>query len=333
MRAAMIEGRRKLVMREVPKPVLDKDEVLIKVQYCGICGSDLHIYLDGLSLGLGHEYSGDIVEMGPDVKGWEIGDPVVVEFFLPCEEGCYWCKRGETGLCDKLFLHVTGRKVGAFATYVKAKYNRLLKLSDELTYEQGAIVEPTAVSLHAINVSGMKLGDVVAVLGLGPIGQLVARLLKISGVKAVYATEISQSRVELARNVVDEVINPKVTDPVDRILELTDGMGPDIVFECVGNVETIQDSIALARKGGTIVIIGNCFDAVETSFIDIVLKGLTIKGSLSGNVGDYVSAFDLIKKKRIDVNPLFTDKFPLEDINKAFEKALKGEGGKILVKP
>lgn len=330
MRVAMIEGRRKLVIREVPKPVLDKDEVLIKVQYCGICGSDLHIYLDGLSLGLGHEYSGDIVEMGPDVKGWEIGDPVVVDA-LGCGE-CYWCKLGEIGLCDKLFTSATGKKVGRFATYAKAKYNRLLRLPDELTYEQGAIVEPTDVALHAVNISGMKLGDVVTVLGLGPIGQLVARLAKL-GAKAVYATEISQSRIELAKNVVDEVINPKATDPVDRILELTDGMGPDIVFECAGNVETIQESIALARKGGTIVVIGNCFEAVETSFLDIVLKGLTIKGSLSCSVGDFVSALDLIKKKRIDVNPLFTDKFPLEDINKAFEKALKGEGGKILVKP
>ena len=331
MRAAMIEGRRKLVVRDVPEPVLEKDEVLIKVQYCGICGSDLHIYLDGLSLGLGHEFSGDIVEMGPDVEGWEIGDPVVVEF-CGCEEGCYWCKRGQIGLCNKLVSNITGRKVGAFATYVKAKYDRLLKLSDGLTYEQGAIVEPTDVALHAINISGMKLGDVVAVLGLGPIGQLAARLAKLSA-KAVYGTEISQSRMELAMNVVDEVINPKVTDPVDRILELTDGMGPDIVLECAGKVETIQESIALARKGGTIVVVSNCFDAVETSFLDIVMKGLTIKGSRGSNLGDFVSAFNLIKKKRIDVNPLFTDKFPLEDINQAFEKALKGEGGKILVRP
>jgi len=332
MRAAIVEDRRKLVIRDVPEPVLDKDEALIKVQYCGICGSDLHIYLDGLSISLGHEYSGNIVEMGPDVEGWEIGDRVAVEPYVTCE-GCYWCKRGEIGLCDKLFLYATRGKVGAFATYAKAKFDKLHRLSDELTYEQAAIVEPTAVSLRAVNVSGMKVGDVVAVLGLGPIGQLVARLVRTSGAKAVYATEISQSRVELARSVVDEVINPKIADPVDRILELTNDMGADIVFECAGKIETTQGSIALARKGGTIVILGMCFDAVETSFIDIVLKGLTIKGSLSANVGDYASAFDLIKKKRIDVNPLLTSKFPLEEINEAFEKALKGEGGKILVKP
>ena len=329
MRAAMLEGKRKVVIRDVPDPVLDKDEVLIKVKYCGICGSDLHIYVDGLNLSLGHEWSGDIVEMGPDVKGWEIGDPVVVEF-SGCGE-CYWCKRGEIGLCDKLVSHITGKKIGGFATFVKAKYDRLLKLSDGMTYEQGAIVEPTDVALHALDISGMKLGDVVAVLGLGPIGQLAARLAKLSA-KAVYASEINQSRIELARNVVDEVINPKVTDPVDRILELTGGMGPDVVLEFAGKAETIQESIALARKGGTVIIGSNCFETVETSFLDIVMKALIIKGCRA-IVGDFGAAFNLIKKKRIDVNPLFTDKFPLEDINQAFEKALKGEGGKILVAP
>jgi 2-desacetyl-2-hydroxyethyl bacteriochlorophyllide A dehydrogenase len=334
MRAAIMEGKRKLVVRDVPNPVLDRDEVLIKVQYCGICGSDLHIYVDGFKLSVGHEWSGDIVEMGPDVKGWEIGDPVVLQP-SGCGE-CYWCKRGEIGLCDDLFVSVTRprahKNVGGFATYLKAKYFKLLKLSDGMTYEQGAIVEPTAVALSAVNKSEMKVGDVVAVLGLGPIGQLVARLAKLSA-KKVYATEISQSRIELARNAIDEVVNPKVTDPVDRILELTGGMGPDLVFECAGKVATVQESMALARKGGTILIVSNCFDAVETSFMDIVLKGLTIKGSLSKDVGETESAFNLIKNRRIDVNPLFTDKFPLEDINEAFEKALKGEGGKILIKP
>jgi len=329
MRAAIMEGRRKLVVREVPEPVLDKDEVLIKVQYCGICGSDIHIYIHGLNLSVGHEWSGDIVEMGPDVEGWEIGDRVIFESH-GCGK-CYWCKRGQIGLCDKE-IESHGKKVGAFATHVKAKHDSLLKLPDEVTYEQGAIVEPTDVALHAVNLSGMKVGDVVTVLGLGPIGQLVARLAKLSA-KAVYATEISQSRIELARNVVDEVINPKVTDHVDRILELTDGLGPDIVFECAGKVATIRDSIALARKGGTIVIIAICLDVVETSFMDIVLKGLTIKGSLMSNISETASALDLIENKRIDVNPLFTHKFPLEDINEAFEKALKSEGGKILVKP
>ena len=331
VRAAILEDRRKLVIRDVSKPVLDKDEVLIKVQYCGICGSNLHIYVEGIGIGLGHEFSGDIVEMGSEVDGWKIGDRVAVNPRIPCGE-CYWCIRGKIGLCDKLYLRAT-RLQGAFATYAKAKYVQLHKLPDELTYEEGTMVEPTACALHAIRLSRMKVGDVVAVLGLGPIGLLITQLAKISGAKAVYGTEISPSRIKLAKYVADLVIHPKLARPVDRILDLTGDMGPDIVFECAGSIETTQESIALARRGGTIIIPGMCFEAVETSFIDVVLKELTLRGSLAWSAGEFAMALELIKNGIIDVNSLITDKFPLEDINRAFEKALKGEGGKILVKP
>jgi len=331
MRAAILIDKRRLMIKDVPEPVIEKDEVLIKVQYCGICGSNLHVYVEGIGIDLGHEFSGDIVKIGSEVDGWKIGDRVAVNPRVPCQE-CYWCRRGEVGLCEKLFLRAT-RHQEAFATYAKAKSVQLHKLPDELTYEEGAIVEPTACALHAIRISEMKVGDMVAILGLGPIGQLVARLAKISGAKAIYATEISPSRVELAADVVDLVIDPKEADPVDRVLDLTGGMGPDIVFECAGNTETTQESIALARRGGTIVILGMCFEPVETSFVDIVLKGLTVRGSLAWSVGEFAMAFDLIRERRIHVNSLITDRFNLEDINKAFEKALKGEGGKIMVKP
>jgi (R,R)-butanediol dehydrogenase/meso-butanediol dehydrogenase/diacetyl reductase len=331
MRAAVLEDRRTLVIRDVAAPVLDPDEVLIKVRYCGICGSNLHIYVEGIGIGLGHEFSGDIVEVGSGVDGWAVGDRVAVNPRVPCRE-CYWCRRGEVGLCDNLYLTAT-RHQGAFATYAKAKVVQLYPLPDEFTYEEGTLVEPTACALHAIRLSGMKVGDVVAVLGLGPIGQLTARLAKLSGAKAVYASEISPSRVELATDVVDRVINPKNADPVDSIRDLTGGRGPDVVFECAGTVETTQESIALARRGGTIILPGLCFEAVETSFLDVVLKGLSLRGSLAWSVGEFAMAFDLIKNRSLEVAPLVTDRFPLADINQAFEKALNGEGGKILVQP
>jgi threonine dehydrogenase-like Zn-dependent dehydrogenase len=179
----------------------------------------------------------------------------------------------------------------------------------------------------------LQEGDVVAVLGLGPIGQLMARVAKASGAKAVYASEISKSRIELARDAVDEVIDANLTNPVDRILELTHGVGPDIVFECAGSVPTSQQSIALVRKAGTIVVEAICFDPVEVIFNSIVLKGLTIKGSQCFSPGEYASALELIKEKKIDVSPLVTCKMPLDDINEAFEKGLRAEGGKILIKP
>jgi (R,R)-butanediol dehydrogenase/meso-butanediol dehydrogenase/diacetyl reductase len=331
MRAAVVEDKRKFVIRDVPEPVLEKDEVLIKVQYCGICGSDLHVFKEGAGVGFGHEFSGDIAGLGSDVKGWRMGDRVAVDPVVSCDE-CFWCKRGELGLCEQYFIVLVEYK-GAFATYAKAKYYNLHKLPRGLSYEEGAIIEPTTCALHAIKVAGMEKGDVVAVLGLGPIGQLIARVAKASGAKAVYASEVSQLRLEMARGAVDEVIDAKVTNPVERILELTDGRGPDIVFECAGAVETTQQSIALVRKGGTVVIVAICFEQVELPVSNINLRGLTVKGSMCFSPGEYAAALKLIKNKKIDVSPLLKCKMPLDEINEAFEMALRGEGGKILIKP
>ena len=331
MKAAVLEGKRKFVIEEVPEPVLEKDEVLIKVRYCGICGSDLHVFKEGARVGFGHEFSGDIIAMGSEVKGWRIGERVAVDPLASCGE-CFWCQRAEPGLCEQYFIALVEYK-GAYATYAKAKYHQLHKLPRGLGYEEGAIIEPTTCALHAIKVGGMQKGDVVAVLGLGPIGQLVARVAKAKGAKAVYASEISQVRLEMARGAVDEVIDAKVTNPVDRILELTDGRGPDVVFECAGTVATTQQSVALVRKGGTVVIVAICFETVELPVSNINLRGLTVKGSMCFSPGEYATALKLIRNKKIDVAPLLKRRMPLAKINEAFEMALRGEGGKILIKP
>jgi len=331
MRAAVLEGKERFVIKEVPAPVLGKDEVLIRVQYCGVCGSDLHIYREGVSVGPGHEFSGDIVEMGADVKDWRVGDRVAVEPYISCGE-CHWCSQGEIGLCEQYYVALLQYK-GAFATYVKAKPYQLYELPDDLSHEHAALVEPTTCALHAVRLSEMKQGDVVAVLGLGPIGQLIARVARVLGAGAIYASEISQSRIELAKGAADEVIDASAINPVDKILELTHGTGPDIVFECAGDATTTQQSLTMVRKGGTVVIAGICFDWVETPVSNIVLWGLTVKGSICWSAGEYASAFSLVKDKRIDVAPLVTCKMPLDDINEAFGMALKGEGGKIMIKP
>jgi len=331
MREAILEGKREFVVRDVPEPVLDEGEVLIKVQYCGICGSDLITYIQGVPARYGHEFSGDIVEVGKGVKGWEIGDRVTAECIIPCGE-CYWCIRGEMGLCEN-FDVAWSQPPGAFATYTKAEYHRLHRFTPETSYEEAALVEPTAIALHAVRLSKMAAGDVVAVLGLGPIGQLVARLAKISGARAVYATEASQSRIDLAKGVADEVIDVNILNPVDRILELTGGRGPDVVFECAGAISTTQQAVALVRKGGTVVIAGVSLHPVETFVSNIILRELTVKGSMLFHSAEFATALSLIRDKRIDVAPLITSVMPLDDINEAFEMAVRGEGGKILIRP
>ena len=278
MKAAVLVGKRKFVIEEVPEPVLEKDEVLIRVRYCGICGSDLHVFKEGADVGFGHEFSGDIVRVGSEVKGWKIGERVAVDPLATCGE-CFWCQHGELGLCEQYFIALVDYK-GAFATYAKAKHHHLHRLPRGLGYEEGAIIEPTTCALHAIKVAGMRKDDVVAVLGLGPMGQLVARVAKAKGARAVYASEVSRPRRTMAKDAADEVIDAKSTNPVDRILELTDGRGPDIVFECAGTVATTQQSIALVRKGGTVVIVAICFETVELPVSNINLRGLTVKGSV-----------------------------------------------------
>jgi len=336
MKTAVLEDKRKFAIAEVPDPVIDKDEVLIKVQYCGICGSDLHIYEMGTAIGAGHELSGSIAKVGSEVKGWEIGGRVirgpVSVGDKACGGSCFWCRRGETALCEHSDADLVEYSSG-FATYVKAKARHLYRLPDDLTYEEAALTEPTAVSVHAINRADLKVGDTVAVLGLGPIGQLVARLARLTGAKAIYATEKSQVRIKLAQDVVHEVIDVGKVDPVGRLLELTEGRGPDVVFECSGNPTASLQSILLVRKGGTVVVVSVCMESFVMPFAAINLKELTLKGSFVWSIHDYLTAFDIITKRKIDVAPLVTTKIPLDDINEAFERALRGEGGKIMIKP
>ncbi len=331
MREAVLEGKSKYVVRDAPDPVPGDKEVLIKVRYAGICGSDLHTYYEGANIRHGHEFSGDIVAVGAGVKGWEVGDRVTAESHSWCGE-CFWCKRGETGLCENLYV-IWAQIPGVFATYTKVECNRLYKLPPEMSYEEAVMVEPTAVALHAVNISGMEIGDTIAVLGLGPIGQLIARLAKLSGAGAVYATDLSWSRLELASDAVEGVIDVSAVDPVARILDLTGGRGADVVFECAGAIAATQQSLALARKGGTVVIPGVCLHPVETMISDIPLRELTVKGTVFFYSAEFATALKLINEKKIDGASLITSVMPLEDIDEAFRKAASGEGGKILLQP
>jgi 2-desacetyl-2-hydroxyethyl bacteriochlorophyllide A dehydrogenase len=331
MREAILVGTRRFAVKDMPEPVLGEDEVLIEVHYCGICGSDLHTYLVGVPARYGHEFSGDVVRVGSGVSGWQKGDRVIAESISPCG-ACYWCVRGQMGLCAS-FYETWGQRAGGFANLTKARSSILHRIPTQVSYEEAALVEPAAVALHAVRLSGMRVGDSVVVLGLGPIGQLAARLAVISGASAVYATEATRSRIELAEGKVDEVIDASVTDAAGRILEITGGRGADVVLECAGAEATTQQAIAVTRKGGTLVIAGVCLKPVQTPVSSIVLNELTVKGSMCYYPGEYADALDLIARKKIDVAPLVTSVIPLEDINKAFEMAVNGEGGKILVKP
>jgi len=331
LRAAVIEGKRRFVVRDVPDPTPRSDEVVVGVQCCGVCGSDLHIYKEGAAISAGHEFAGDIVNVGSAVQGWSVGDRVAVEPRISCGE-CEWCREGDVGLCDQYYVALLEYE-GAFATYARTRHTQLHRLPDEMPYEHAALAEPAACALHAIRQSGLKEGQTAAVLGLGTIGQMVVRIAKALGAKAVYAAEQSPSRIELARGVADHVVDINSGSAAKTTLELTGDRGADVVFECSGSRTATQDALAMVRKGGTVVIPGICFEWVDLPISNVVLRELTIRGSICFSAGEYASALELISTGRIDVASLVSVSLPLDSINEAFEMAIGGEGGKIFIRP
>jgi len=338
MRAAVLEDVGKIVVKDVPKPS-PQEEVLVKVKYCGICGSDLHAYktgMYGLGLTMGHEFSGDIVELGSDVKGWNVGDRVIKKP-TSCGE-CYYCRRGLINLCEKGVEHGLGIfSPGAYAEYVVVPASGLYKLPEELTYGQGTMVEPLSTPVRAVRLSRMKLGDTALVLGAGPLGLLTLQCAKLAGARAVYVTEKAKKRMELAKKLgADEVLNPDEVDIRSRILEVTDNRGTDVVFECVGASGTILEAIRTVRNAGNIVIEGIFDEDVETRFLDIVLNEIGIKGVFAYDDHDFRCAVELIRKKSVDVDSIITNIISLNDIaEKGFEALIKPEkeSVKILVAP
>ncbi len=338
MKAAVLEGPEKITVRELPKPKPGKAEVLINVRCCGICGSDLGIYKAGFGDGLvmGHEFSGDIVEVGEGIKDWAIGDRVVADPNLMCGE-CYWCKRQQYNRCNS--WGSTGiTSDGGFAEFVKVPEYQLHKLPEEVTYEEGALVEPLSVTLRAVWMSQLKPGAEVAVFGCGSLGMLVALWARAAGADRIYATEVAGPKIAVAERLAHVVINPEEEDPVNRITELTGGVGPDIVFECSGNASAEVQALDVVRKGGQVIMLGMPHEPTPLNVLTLCMKEITIKGILAYNSvfgeGEFTTSINFLKAGRFDVNPVVTSKIPLDDIvEKGFSKISTGEEIKVLVMP
>jgi len=338
MKAAVLEGPERITVRELPEPKPGKGEVLINVRYCGICGSDVGIYEAGFGDGLvmGHEFSGDIVEVGESVKDWAIGDRVTVEPTLRCGE-CYWCKKQQYNRCNS--WGSTGIvSDGGFAEFVKVPEYQLHRLPEEVTYEEGALVEPLAVTLRAVWMSHLQAGATVAVFGCGSLGVLVTLWARAAGAHRIYATEVAGPKIAIAEGLADLVINPEKEDPLARIIELTGGVGPDIVFECSGNATAEGQALDVVRKGGQIIILGVPHEPTPLNFMTLTLKEITVKGVLAYNSvpgeGEFATSIEFLKARRLDVSSAITARIALDDIvEKGFRKILMGEEIKVLVAP
>ena len=348
LRAVLVKGPGELVIEDVPIPEISEDEVLVEVKYSGICGSDVRSLADCLlyqpGTYMGHEFSGIINKVGKHVKGLKVGDRVTANPLFICNE-CYACKHGRQSQCEHGFEHAIGcvpglEHAGAWAKYVRVPIpeRRLYRIPKEVSFEEGALVEPLACSLHAVKVSGFSSGEHAMVLGAGPIGLGIIAHRKNTGAGLIIVTEIRPRRVELAKKLgADYVFNPQEEpDLKDKVSLLTNGKGIDVVFDCSGNPLVFQSATDFLRKGGLVLLSGIIEQETPIIPMNWVLNEWRLQGSMCYYADEYPMVIDFLKKGISPVKEMITSKVKLSDIvNKGFDVLADPNNNeiKILVEP
>ena len=329
MRQAKLVGLRKIELqeREIPKP--NDNEVLIQVKWVGICGSDIHAFKGEHPfvhppIVLGHEFSGVVWDTGSRVSTLKKGDRVTVEPNLTCGK-CYNCRHGRYNICTNLRVIGCVGYDGALAEYIAIPEEKTIKIPDTLSFEEAALIEPVAVAIHAVRISGQKIGDRVLILGAGTIGLFVMQAARLTGAKQVLITDLLDYRLELAKNLgADNIINARLKDPVKFIHQSYGKEGIDLIYECVGLEKTISQAIEVARKGTRVIIVGVPAGKINTNLAYVQDRELELVGSLMYTRKDFLTAIELIQKEKIKVKPLISHKFTLKEVDKAFKTILEG---------
>ncbi len=343
MKSLLLSAYNHLEIADLPAPQPGAGEVLVCVEACGICGSDVHGY-DGSSgrrippIVMGHEAAGTVAAIGPGVKGFAVGDRVTFDSTVYCG-ACGYCARGEINLCEN--RQVIGvscgdyRRHGAFAEYVALPKRILYRLPDQLSFAEAAMLEATSVALHAVRVSGATGGETALVIGAGMIGLLTMQAARAAGCTPVFIADVDKTRLNLARQIgADEALHLSDEKLVAAVLELTDGRGVDLAYEAVGRDETVTAAIDCTRKGGTVTLIGNIAPEVKLPLQKVVTRQIRLQGSCA-SAGEYPQAIELIASGKIKVAPLITAVAPLEDGPRWFERLHAGEPNlmKVILTP
>ena len=335
MRAAIVEKPGEIKIRDVPVPQISPEEVLVKVKFCGICGTDYSIYTgkyskEFLPLIPGHEFSGEIVQVGEKVKNLKIGQRVTADINLSCGH-CFYCTRGQSLICPE-FRQLGIHMDGAFAEYLKVPAKQIHILPDEVGFEAGAFIEPISCAIHAAKAMEVSFGSSVAVIGDGTLGILHTQIAKLRAAAPVILIGKHKERLEAAWKMgVDYLIDISKEDVVRMVKELTEGRGADFVIEAVGTVSTYETALKIVRPGGRIAAFGitNQEDEMKLRPYDFVLGERSLVGSCAGVGNDWSDAIALLKFGRINPQPLFSLKVPLEELEEAL---LEGKENRRLLK-
>ena len=346
MKAAVVTGRRRIEIRDIPEPKILPGTVLLKVKLCVICGTDL-VFVDDQRLDninkfeavLGHEWVGEVVEVGAGVTGWSVGDRAV-DFRASCGQ-CYWCRRGLYHLCTGAQTGVPTFEggiptsmTGAMAQYIlrsPQSLKSIMHVPDCVSDEEAAMTEPLNVALAPIYEAGIKPGDSVAILGAGHIGQLTLLAARAAGAAPVIVTDRIKSRLDKALELgADYALNSDAGDVYQRIIEIT-GVGADVVIICVRGADVLCQSMTAARREGTVAIVGfpKPAELDPIYWLEKHLKIIACEPFLRYNV----QALKMMEYKRINCRPLVSAVMPLADVQQAFDSLYQGKNALVMLKP
>ncbi len=325
-------------IKDVPMPVCGEDDVIVKVKSVGFCGTDGPILAGTRTVPWplipGHEFAGDVVEMGSKVKGWQVGDRVSACIVIGCGN-CQHCIEGNEPLCDNLVetgIHVDG----AFAEYVRVPAKVLVKLKGSTSYDFGAAIDPIASAYRTVKAMPLTSKDTVMVLGPGPIGLYAVQLLKLRGARKiiVLGADCDKDRLEMALKLgADYVINNSVEDPIERVKEITNGEMLDYVHDCAGAVPLVETAMNSLKKKGHYYITGLFHAIPPVDLGKVVRSEIDIHGTICYTRGEFKECLDLIEDGRIEVEPLITHHYALKDMQDAFEMFMSRQAIKIMIHP
>lgn len=333
MRVAIMEGIGKMGFTRRPIPTPKADEVLVKLEYVGICGSDMHYYETG-AIGdfvveppfvLGHEPGGTVVEVGSNVTHLKVGDRVALEPGKTCGH-CKFCREGKYNLCPDVVFFATPPVDGVFQEYVAHKADLCFKLPDNVSTLEGALIEPLAVGFHAAIQGDAHLGQKAVVMGAGCIGLVSLMALKARGVEEVYVVDVMDKRLDKAMELgATAVINGKREDVVVRLNELTGGAGTDLAIDTAGSEFTVRQAIMAAAKGSTIVLVGYSKSGEMNMPTDFILnKELTLK-SVFRYRHIYPIAIEAVASGKVNLKGIVSNIFPLSDIQHAMDESVRNK--------
>ena len=324
MKAAVLEGVKKIsVVQDYRKPEPGDDEVLIKVEACGVCGTDFKLYKGDYSgklpVVLGHEYAGTVEKVGANVKEIKPGDRVVADPNESCG-ACNYCRSAQSTFCSDMAAYGV-LSDGGFAEYTIANKKGAYKIPDGLNAEIASFTEPVACAVHCIDRADIRIGQSVVIIGAGPMGQIILQMVKNTGASKIIHIDRHEWKLETAKKYgADEVINAAQTDAPARVRELTGGAGADVVIEAIGSAATFEQAFTLVKRGGRVVLFGFCPEGQEATVIpfNILSQELTVVGAWV-NPYTFPRAIELLGSGRVEVSHLITNRLKIDDIEEGLK--------------